>query len=397
MSSQIEENKIRSIKDYINGIIGNKSTRRIFGCVILASSTFLDLNMNHNEILKYLGKTQRKNSLPIKEEELPQELINNPGIIEDLKLIGVLIPDREFVKTYNLVGKENLKIPPITKKHHKYLKHQYKPSYLIQIVGLTRATGYRGINSLKKMKLKLRTYEGDDENGYYIEIDSESYTLLEEAPDEELNLIFLSLNMNGHDQILELGEMLRKRLLVYTRLELKNLNQIKDLIFLQSGLKDKFDEFDIEKLESVQIHQSKYASIENKPEDETVRELWKKAKDIKFQSSLKRWITLLTEVNDIHQALKEVIKSRKSFDKVFNEKNFDQILLYNTDEEMKDKYNTTLKQYLTRAIRSSQVLQYDKESEIIAAAEIKLTKKITEEEQKEYTELRKYYIKAETR
>ena len=211
------EIRIRAIKDFLNGVMAQKSTRLILGGMILASDVFFKLNLKYNKLLSFLYKQQREYSVPLNLKDLPIDFTKTPATLDDMQLIGVLSPIYSDNKgNFNLVSKSDLIIPPVTTNDYNFLAHRYSAAYLIKVVGLPRPSGYRGIKALKEITLKLRYYDEESDVGVKYTPKEEPYRLIDFVQDPETQKQYCQFYIHGYERFLELPPDLRDRFLLHT-------------------------------------------------------------------------------------------------------------------------------------------------------------------------------------
>lgn len=396
ITEQEEEVKIRAVQDYINGVMAQNSTRRIFGGMMLAADIFFDLNVNHPELLGFLVKNQRDYAKPLNREEFPVAFDQEPRILRDLKLIGVLSPipkaDRE---TYNLVSKAELRIPPIKTSQHRYMTYRFSPAYLISVVGLPRPSGYRALKALRNMTLNLEFFLEKTDSGIQVHPQEETYPLIESLTNSSSKKNYLQFYMEGYENVLILPDQQLKRFYEFVRLELLNLYTIRELELLIEELEMKFNRFKYETVDAALTYQVQYAARQNSADPE-IAELVAKSKDEVFKNALNDWKNRLETVDITLKLLKKLIKAHKSHETTFQKKNIDHLnKLYDSTENMIEHLNNELLKYTFQALQeSSKKVVYNTETEITQLADHYLREPLSGQMLVSYSEIERFYRRA---
>ncbi len=392
-----EKTRIRAVQDYINGVMAQKSTRLIFGGMMLAAEVFFNINVNFPELLGFLVKNQRDYVIPLNRDEFPVDFNQEPRILQDLKLIGVLSPILKADKeTYNLVSKEDLLIPPVRNSQHRYMTYRYSPAYLISVVGLPRPSGYRAFKALKNMTLNLMFFKEKTDRGRQVVLEEEPYRLIEFLTDSDSKKNYLQFYMEGYEKILTLPDQQLKRFYEFIRLELLNLHMIRDLKALIEELTMKFSSFDYKTVEAAIGYQIQYAARKDINPAPEVSELIAKSKDEAFKNALNEWKNRLEGVYNTSNLLKRLVKARKNHTKTFQKKNLYHLnKLYDSTENMVKHLIEELSKYTFQALNgSSQKTVYSTEADILQLAYHYHREPLTDQTLGSYREIERFYRRA---
>lgn len=164
----------------------------------------------------------------------------------------------------------------------------------------------------------------------------------------------------------------------------------------------KYGKFELSLVNAARYSQSQYATLSETSDDTEIEKLRNKAQSDYLKEALNEWKNRLDTINLIKDLLKKLIKSREKHSKTFNEYNLDHLeKLFSSKDEIREKFDQELLQYVSHGLRETlgpnQPHPYNTEEEVLQKAYVHYWEPLNKEDQKSYTDIKRFYHLAEGR